>query len=60
MASRFGSPPEAVARRIGKVLATARPRMRYMVGVDARLLLGLRRWLPEAWFHALIRSQFTA
>ena len=60
MASRFGSPPEAVARRIGKVLATARPRMRYMVGVDARLLLGLRRCLPEAWFHALIRSQFTA
>ncbi|MES2672460.1 MAG: SDR family NAD(P)-dependent oxidoreductase [Pseudomonadota bacterium] len=60
MASRFGSPPEAVAKRIGKVLATPRPRMRYMVGVDARLLLGLRRWLPEAWFHALIRSQFTA
>lgn len=60
MASRFGSPPEAVAKRIGKVLATTRPRMRYMVGVDARLLLGLRRWLPEAWFHALIRSQFTA
>ena len=59
MASRFGSPPEAVARRIGKVLDTARPRMRYMVGMDARLLLGLRRWLPEAWFHALIRSQFT-
>ncbi len=60
MASRLGSPPEAVAKRIGKVLATNRPRMRYMVGVDARLLLGLRRCLPEAWFHALIRSQFTA
>lgn len=60
MASRFGSPPEAVARRIGKVLATPRPRMRYMVGADARLLLALRRCLPEAWFHALIRSQFTA
>lgn len=60
MATRFGSPPEAVARRIGKVLTTSRPRLRYLVGVDAWLLLGLRRVLPEAWFHALIRSQFTA
>lgn len=59
-ATRFGSPPEAVARRIGKVLATSRPRLRYLVGVDARLVLGLRRVLPEAWFHALIRGQFTA
>ncbi len=60
MATRFGSPPEAVAKRIGKVLATSRPRLRYLVGMDARLMLGLRRVLPEAWFHALIRSQFTA
>ncbi len=60
LATRFGSPPEAVARRIGKVLTTSRPRLRYLVGVDARLLLGLRRVLPEAWFHALIRGQFTA
>ena len=60
LARRFGSPPEAVAKRIGKVLATPRPRLRYLVGVDARLTLGLRRVLPEAWFHALIRKQFTA
>lgn len=60
MATRVGSPPEAVARRIGKVLATSRPRLRYLVGVDARLLLGLRRVLPETWFHSLIRGQFTA
>jgi NAD(P)-dependent dehydrogenase (short-subunit alcohol dehydrogenase family) len=60
MATRFGSPPEAVAKRIGKVLATSRPRLRYLVGMDARLMLGLRRVLPEAWFHGLIRSQFTA
>lgn len=59
-ASSMGSPPEAVAKRIGKVLATARPRMRYMVGADARITLVLQRWLPEAWFHALIRGQFTA
>ena len=60
LARRFGSPPEAVAKPIGKVLATPRPRLRYLVGVDARLTLGLRRVLPEAWFHALIRKQFTA
>lgn len=60
LAMRFGSPPEAVARRIGKVLTTSRPRLRYLVGVDAWLSLGLRRVLPEAWFHAWIRSQFTA
>jgi hypothetical protein len=60
MASRLGSPPEAVARRIGQILAARRPRMRYLVGVDARLLLSLRRLLPEPWFHGLMRSQFTA
>lgn len=60
LASRLGSPPEAVAQRIAKVLATDRPRMRYMVGMDARLLLTLRRLLPEAWFHAFLRRQFAA
>lgn len=60
LATRFGSEPEAVARRIARVLAQRNPRSQVMVGIDARLLLAMKRLLPEAWFHALMRSQFTA
>jgi hypothetical protein len=42
------------------VLAQRNPRSQVMVGIDARLLLAMKRLLPEAWFHALMRSQFTA
>lgn len=58
-ASRFGSAPEAVAHRLRKVLAARHPRSQYVVGTDAHLFLGMRRLLPESWFHAVMRSQFT-
>jgi NAD(P)-dependent dehydrogenase (short-subunit alcohol dehydrogenase family) len=58
MATRFGSEPEAVAQRLRKVLASTHPRSQYVVGTDARLFLGMRRLLPESWFHAVIRRQF--
>lgn len=60
MASRFGSAPEAVAHRLRKVLAARHPRSQYVVGTDAHLFLGMRRLFPESWFHAVMRSQFTA
>lgn len=60
MATRYGSTADAVAQRLRKVLASRHPRLQYLVGVDARLALGMRWLLPESWFHALMRGQFTA
>ena len=37
---------EDVARTIHRALITPRPRARYVVGTDARVLLLMRRWLP--------------
>jgi short-subunit dehydrogenase len=60
MATRYGSPPAAVAQRLRKVLASRHPRLHHVVGVDARLALDMRWLLPESWFHKVMRGQFTA
>lgn len=59
LAARFGSAPEAVAERILRVLEKNNPRGQYLVGHDARLLLALKRFLPESLFHGFMRAQFT-
>ena len=50
--------PEAVARVIEKAISASRPRTRYPVTAAARLLMGLRRWLPDGAFDAMLRTQF--
>jgi len=50
--------PEAVAKVIERALSAARPRTRYPVTVAARLLMGIRRWLPDRGFDAMLRTQF--
>jgi NAD(P)-dependent dehydrogenase (short-subunit alcohol dehydrogenase family) len=50
-------PPELVAVAIERALFEPRPRARYLVGGDARLLLALAR-LPEAVRDRLFRSVF--
>ena len=57
-AVRFGSEPEKVARRIGRVIGATNPAMQYLVGPDARLFFGLARVLPISWRHGLLRGQF--
>jgi NAD(P)-dependent dehydrogenase (short-subunit alcohol dehydrogenase family) len=42
-----GSPPEVVARVVHRALVARRPRIRYRVGRDARLLTALPRFLPD-------------
>jgi NAD(P)-dependent dehydrogenase (short-subunit alcohol dehydrogenase family) len=42
-----GSPPEVVARAVHHALTAARPKIRYIVGKDARLLTTLPRILPD-------------
>lgn len=42
-----GSPPDVVARDVYHALTAKRPRIRYVVGKDARLLAALPRVVPD-------------
>ncbi len=46
-AARRGLPPERVAQTVAQALTTARPKTRYLVGLDAQLGALLARWLPD-------------
>jgi len=50
--------PELVARAIRKAVSASRPRFRYPVGPDSRLVPFGRRLLPDRVNLALIRSHF--
>jgi NAD(P)-dependent dehydrogenase (short-subunit alcohol dehydrogenase family) len=52
--------PDAVARVIEKAITAARPRTRYPVTFGARLLMGLRRWLPDRAWDGFLRTQFAS
>jgi short-subunit dehydrogenase len=55
---RFAVGPEAVAKVIEKAITAARPRTRYPVTAAARILMRVRRWLPDRSFDAVLRTQF--
>jgi len=44
---------EDVAKTVHRALTARRPRLRYVVGWRPKLLVALRRVLPEAWFDRL-------
>lgn len=44
-----GLPPEDIARLVHHILTTARPRTRYPIGRNVRLLIWVTRWLPDKW-----------
>ena len=50
--------PDLVAGVILRALTSRRPRVRYCVGPDSRLVPWGRRLLPDAWSLALIRDHF--
>ncbi len=56
--ARFAAPPEAVAEVIEAAIASAHPKTRYKVTLAARVLMGLRRVLPDRAFDAFLRTQF--
>ncbi len=56
--ARFAAPPEAVAEVIEKAITAASPKTRYKVTLAARVLMGLRRVLPDRAFDAFLRTQF--
>jgi NAD(P)-dependent dehydrogenase (short-subunit alcohol dehydrogenase family) len=52
-----------VARLVDRILAARRPRLRYVIGSNAKLLINLRRYLPGEWFErvcwAAVRRRVT-
>jgi NAD(P)-dependent dehydrogenase (short-subunit alcohol dehydrogenase family) len=56
--ARLGAGPEAVARKVERAIRARRPRTRYPVTASARLLLGLRRLLPDRGWDAMMRSTY--
>ena len=57
--ARMAAGPEAVAQVIETAITARKPKTRYPVTVAARLLMGLRRWLPDRAFDAFLRTQFS-
>lgn len=51
----LGGDAEVVARLIEKIIDTARPRLRYLIGGQARLRVLLRSVLPFSWLSKLMR-----
>ena len=49
--------PEAVAKVIEKAITVRKPKTRYPVTAAARLMMGLRRWLPDRVFDAVLGTQ---
>jgi NAD(P)-dependent dehydrogenase (short-subunit alcohol dehydrogenase family) len=56
--ARFAAGPEAVADVIEKAISATSPRTRYPVTLAARVLMRLRRTLPDRAFDAFLRTQF--
>ena len=56
--SRMAAEPEAVARAIEKAITRRRPRTRYKITFGARLLIFVRRLMPDRAWDAMMRAQF--
>ena len=57
-AEEKGPGPELVAETIVRIAASRRPRLRYLVGGQARFVVALKRFTPEAAFERGVRSTF--
>jgi short-subunit dehydrogenase len=55
---RGATGPDTVAKRIEKAITRKRPRTRYLITAGARVLLRVRKLLPDRGWDALMRSQF--
>lgn len=49
--------PEVIANVVGKAVRRRRPKTRYVAGRYAKMMIGVRKWLGDRAFDALIRSQ---
>jgi NAD(P)-dependent dehydrogenase (short-subunit alcohol dehydrogenase family) len=53
--ARRGLPPDRVARRVEQALTASRPRLRYLVGLDAHLRAYAEPFLPQPLKDRLVR-----
>jgi len=53
-----GPGPELVANAVLKIIGSKRPRLRYIIGQQAKVVTRLRRFLPEGLFELGLRSTF--
>lgn len=58
--ARAASSPEDVAKVIERAITSARPKARYPVGLPARSLVNMKRFLPDAALDLALRTQYTA
>lgn len=56
--ARLGGSPEDVAEVIARAVAAKRPRTRYPVTPSARLLIGLRRALPDRLWDRVVSGSY--
>lgn len=54
----FAAGPDAVARVIERAISVARPRARYRVTAGARVVLSLRKVMPDRAWDAFMRTQY--
>ncbi len=57
LVKRVPTRPAHVAHAVHRALSARRPRLRYVVGRGARIVLGLRRHLSDRWFDRLYFRQ---
>jgi short-subunit dehydrogenase len=53
-----GPGPELVAETVLKIIESNTPRLRYVIGQQAKLVSRLRRFMPEGVFEKAVRSNF--
>ncbi len=54
---QVGTPPEAVARAVAHALTARRPKIRYVVGLDAKMVAVFLKWIPTQWVDKLLVLQ---
>lgn len=56
--SAQGISPDHVAKAVHHAFTARRPRTRYLVGTDARLVALLKRWLPDRLFDRIMMARY--
>ncbi len=55
---RLAADADAVAKVIETAITASRPRTRYVITMAAHMMMGLRRWLGDRGWDAMMRTQF--
>lgn len=58
LGSHSGIPLDRAAQMIARLVTTPHPRLRYPIGMQARLIPLLKQFLPQRWFEAFMIRRF--